>query len=381
MINPRSILIAIFVTLMTAAAHAWNFGGHMTTGAIAYDTMKATDPQGLAKIVAVLKQHPQYDSHWSKRLELVDPADRDQAMFMLAARWPDDIRNNPDYNHSEWHYIDYPYIPPGQPESVKSAPPPQPNIEIAYRTNVDIVKGSSTDAEKAVALCWIFHLTGDSHQPLHAVSMFTTELPAPDGDKGGNMEYIRAEADGKPIRLHAFWDGLVIGTDDTRDIRKKAIELRAKYPRASFNPPVGNGNATGSEKQTATNVSSRSSKGQNKAPAVASRITPADMPGWIQESVQLAKSEVYREGKLQYSLNKEEGPDLPADYIANAKKVGERRATQSGYRMAGVLSNLAASITSGEKTAAATPANGAKAPTASDGKNGATSPATTKTNR
>ena len=222
----------------------------MTTGAIAYDTLKASDPQALAKIIAILKQHPHYlgstdktaapvegadqsneqrprsSPHWAKRLEAVNPADRDQALFMMAARWPDDIRNNPDYNHSEWHYVDYPYIPPGQPDSVKSAPPPQPNIEIAYRTNADIIKGNSTDAEKAVALCWIFHLSGDSHQPLHSVSMFNTELRgATGGQRGQPGIHSRQGRWCKPIELHAFWDGLVIGTDDTRDIRKKAIEF------------------------------------------------------------------------------------------------------------------------------------------------------------
>ena len=37
---------------------------------------------------------------------------------MLAARWPDDIRGDKAFDHPMWHYIDYPYKPPGQPASV-----------------------------------------------------------------------------------------------------------------------------------------------------------------------------------------------------------------------------------------------------------------------
>src|SRR5215831_6494549 len=90
------------ILAIAATASAWNMAGHMTTAAIAYDTLKQDDPEALAKIVAILKQHPQFDSLWGNRLEKVDPADRDQAMFMMAARWADDIRNNPDYNRPPW---------------------------------------------------------------------------------------------------------------------------------------------------------------------------------------------------------------------------------------------------------------------------------------
>ena len=63
---------------------------------------------------------------------------------------------------------------------------------------------SALAANKAVVLCWIFHLVGDVHQPLHVVSMFTPELP--DGDRGGNLIFVRPRPDSPPMRLHAFWD-------------------------------------------------------------------------------------------------------------------------------------------------------------------------------
>jgi S1/P1 Nuclease len=232
-----SVAVAALLMALVAipSALAWNFAGHMTTAAICYDVLQQENPQALAAAVALLKQHPQYEK-WAKQLEKVDEDNRDQALFMLAARWPDDIRGNPDYNHPEWHYIDYAYKPPGQPDSVATADPRDPNIETAFRVNIDILQGHGPAAEKAVALCWVMHLVGDGHQPLHTVSLFTKDHPIPTGDQGGNKEFIRAKAGGEPLKLHFFWDGLVSGSDDTRDIRKLAIELRNKYPQAELDP-------------------------------------------------------------------------------------------------------------------------------------------------
>jgi hypothetical protein len=64
---------------------------------------------------------------------------------------------------------------------------------------------SGDDREKAVYLCWLFHLVGDIHQPLHTTALFSEVFPH--GDKGGNLVYIRL--DGRPTKLHFLWDGLL----------------------------------------------------------------------------------------------------------------------------------------------------------------------------
>ena len=133
------------------------------------------------------------------------------------------------------------------------ADPPDPNIETAFRENIDVIKGQHSDAEKAIALCWIMHLLGDGHQPLHAVSLFSTEYPSPKGDQGGNKEFIRLKPDGEPMKLHRFWDGVISTTEDTRDLHKLAIELRNKYPQEQIDPDP-------------------------------SHVTPAQFADWIQES-------------------------------------------------------------------------------------------------
>ncbi len=178
---------------------------------------------------------------------------RDRAIFMLAARWPDDVRGT-KYDHPPWHYIDLPYVPPGQPDTIKGVDPPDPNIFIGYRTNADVLKDpNATAAEKAVALCWIMHLTGDIHQPLHATGMFTTDYPPPKGDQGATKVFIRVKDDSDPISLHKFWDDLILGSDNFQDCKNRSVEIRTEYPR-------------------------------DKLPELSQHVEPSDIQKWAQES-------------------------------------------------------------------------------------------------
>jgi hypothetical protein len=107
--------------------------------------------------------------------------------------------------------INLPYKPEGQPGSVQTVEPPPENVLSAYQANLDIVRGTAP-GDRAVALCWVFHLLGDMHQPLHTIKLFTTQFPAPEGDRGGTRFYIRVKpTNATTISLHAFWDDLVLG--------------------------------------------------------------------------------------------------------------------------------------------------------------------------
>ena len=79
----------------------------------------------------------------------------------------------------------------------------------------------ASDAEKAVALCWILHLVGDMHQPLHNGTLFSRAY-FPKGDKGGNS--INVQWANEQINLHTVWDSTpdnfedLVPGDLTRDI-------------------------------------------------------------------------------------------------------------------------------------------------------------------
>ena len=66
----------------------------MVTGAIAYRELQTSSPQTAARVVAIFRQHPDFQQRWSGKLNEpgLSEDDRNQYLFMLAARWPDDIR-------------------------------------------------------------------------------------------------------------------------------------------------------------------------------------------------------------------------------------------------------------------------------------------------
>ncbi len=147
-------------------------------------------------------------------------------LFALAARWPDDIRRTKQHR-SAWHYINIPFKPNDQPNSVTAKPHANPNILFAFAENMEQIKAKeTTDGDKAVALCWVFHVVGDVHQPLHTSALFTSELP--NGDRGGNLLWVRPKERGAIVNLHSYWDGLVLAGNQFEDAQKLASELLAR---------------------------------------------------------------------------------------------------------------------------------------------------------
>ena len=146
-------------------------------------------------------------------------------LFMLAARWADDVRTQDrEQNRSPWHYINLPFKPDGQPASVQAKPPQTVNILTALAENERIAKTDTDAARKAIALTWLFHLVGDIHQPLHAAQVFTTDYPK--GDQGGNQICVRQSLTRNARDLHGFWDGVVTSRSTVAELRNEATTLR-----------------------------------------------------------------------------------------------------------------------------------------------------------
>jgi hypothetical protein len=298
------ILVGLWCLVSAGPAWAWNRAGHMVSGAIAYNVLKQDSPEVLARALDILKAHPQYDKLWKSQVEKLPAEDRDMYLFMLAGRWADDIRGNKDYDQPVWHYINYPFKPDGQPETVIALPPdPKTNIVLAYDLNFDRLKAAPEPVDGAVPMCWLFHLVGDIHQPLHSVSLFTEQFPT--GDRGGTRFWIKAQPDRAAINLHAYWDNLVINSDDFRATRNKAIELRLR---------------DGHERERLTELSETRFENWAKV-----------------ESVALAKSVVYRDGKLEGGTGELSAVVLPEGYSRATQPIAERRVVLSGYRLAATL--------------------------------------------
>lgn len=289
--------------LLPAPAPAWSKPGHMVTGAIAHAVLAQDDSAALAKAVELLKQTPQYARDWKPTADRLPEADRGLYLFMMAARWADDIRGDPRYDRPTWHYIGLPFKPPGQPDWLTEPPPATVNAVTAFEQNRAAVRTAPDADERAVALCWVFHLVGDIHQPLHAGGLVTRDWPV--GDRGGNSAKVRAEPGGRAVNLHAYWDGLITNTDDFRACRNRAAELRL---RAEF------------------------------ARDRLTELGTGTFEDWARkESSPLARSVVYRGGALPVGLTEADAPVLPPDYARQAQAVGERRAVLAGYRLAAVV--------------------------------------------
>lgn len=304
--------VTIILLVLTAATPgwAWNRAGHMVSGAMVYTLLKQQDADALARWTAILKEHPHCQERWTAQLTDVAQEDHDQCLWMLAARWPDDIRGDLDYDKPDWHYINYPYKPAGEPERVTTVGPAEVNILTAFRENLDKLKGNAAGRERAIALCWLLHLVGDVHQPLHTTRLFTAQFPAPEGDRGGTRFYIRATPDAEVISLHKFWDDLILGSEDFRAARNTAIRLRLEHPRQALGE-------------------------------LAPKPAESDFRLWAEgEGVALARSKVYREGKLSGSSSREEGPVLPADYAQTVQPLAQRRLVLAAHRLVNLLFGL-----------------------------------------
>jgi hypothetical protein len=299
-------LLLIPLLLATGQGRAWNKPGHMLSAAIAY---KELPPATRSKVVQLLKKHPYYTaSRWKKYMQQQNVPTQDQGLFlfMQAARWPDDARGT-SYDHPAWHFIDFPYVPPGQPGSITGPPPPADNLINGFIANQGVVTNlSRTARDRAAALAWLFHLTGDVHQPLHTVSMFSTQYSGPEGDRGATRFYIRPSPGAGTVSLHSFWDNVLIGsTNQYRPVDQLAIQLRAR-------PDLQR--------------------------AMLPELTEYHLSKWAEaESFEIAKADAYKNGSLQGSTSKTSGIALPTGYPAAARSVADRRIVLAGYRLADLL--------------------------------------------
>ena len=214
-------------------ARAWDDFGHMLVAASAYDDLT---PPVKKKVDALVKLNPQY-STWVKG---VAATDKGKVAFMMAARWPDWIKlkgsghvsdgpdggNRPPADpsasqnigytdmamHKYWHFIDEPFVPPG--DSTSPQPPPSVNAQSEIALLRAALKSPKTKQKlKSYDLVWLEHIVGDVHQPLHCTSRF--DAADKSGDSGGNSVLLAKATGYSATELHALWDDFPGTSKDT----------------------------------------------------------------------------------------------------------------------------------------------------------------------
>lgn len=299
----RKVVIAVAVStamalgaLTPAPALAWNDQGHMAVGDIAYDALAARDPKAVAAIVAIMQGHPDH-AKFEKRLAGLTGKARERRLFALMAVWPDDTRGSPN-DHPDWHY-QLKLVSPSRfllPFSVGKA-------EKAFAEQLAIARDPKAPrGQRAIALCWLMHIVGDQHQPLHAGHWLSWDYPK--SDRAGSLAFVRRQPGAPPVDLHELWDSAPNRVAASNEVGAEAIAatVQKAYPR----------------------------------PARVADPSAA-LKGWERESWVLAKGVAYRDGALARSPDKAKAPVLPPGYMARMRSVADARVATAGYRLADVL--------------------------------------------
>ena len=221
----RTITISLILLSGQQAAIAWDSVGHRVTAAVALE-YPSDETQG--KLLDILAAHPRFEADFIQQMpvRVRNSAEDVRIRWLLgqAAYWPDIARGLPEaaaqrYNRPAWHYIDGAWVRgaaayqgntyigiepfadfPGALASNIASESSIGNIMTALDFNTQKLIDTETPIEeRAVALCWVLHLIGDIHQPLHTGSLFSAHILA-DGDRGGNA--IATDSG----NLHADWD-------------------------------------------------------------------------------------------------------------------------------------------------------------------------------
>jgi S1/P1 Nuclease len=301
-VKTANLAILTAALLSAFSAWSWDSDGHIQVAEIAWRRLTTASR---TRVSTLLKLNPNYHG-WIANLPA---AKRNHVAFVIAATWPDFIKSAQGYTndsdtpppgsassqnigysdhlqHRYWHFIDTPFSTDG----TALVPPIAPNAKTQIELFTTAIASDASDDIKSYDLVWLEHLVGDVHQPLHATSRFSSDLPA--GDRGGNLVALCAS----PCRneLHAFWDD-VLGTSKSPTT---AITAADKLP---------------------------------KAPAAKAAV--ADDQVWITESFEAAKQFVYAA-----PVGPGAGPyTLSTAYKSHAKTEAKIRIELAGIRLANLI--------------------------------------------
>ena len=304
--TPAGILrCALLVVLMAALAGprsswAWTPQGDVATGALAYDDLMRRDPEAVATAIRLMRLHPDRGRFDHALGDLTGPA-RHRRTFELMARWPDDARSGP-LNRPSWHYAEQ-VVSPWR----AVLPFTFGDAVGAFHRNLRLARDRhAAPADRAVALCWVMHIVGDMHQPLHAGMWMSAQFPLT--DRGGTSAWVRAAPGAPPRMLHVTWDSLGVETGDPLQRAGLLImRLERDHPDPMAPPPAD--------------------------PEVA-------FAQWVDRSRVLARSVAYQDGALKLGGSPERAVVLPSAYIAKLQAVGQGRLAEAGYRIGALLAGL-----------------------------------------
>jgi hypothetical protein len=257
----------------TFTSYAWNAAGHKVVAQIAYDNLS---PNAKVMCDKYLRHHA-YNSA--------------NARFVASATWMDQLRGKDIFWYDVMHYIDIPFSSDGS-----NLPPIESTNAVWAINKAKVVLSSKKTnlSDKKLALRMLIHIVGDIHQPLHAVTRVSTQLP--NGDLGGNLFPLAKNSVGS--NLHQYWDngaGFFVGQYNAKQVQNTARQLEQKWSCAHID-------------------------------------TEVNPEKWSKMSYKLALNNVYQ-------LNSKEVPS--EKYQANAQILVQKQVVYAGCRLAALLNQIA----------------------------------------
>jgi hypothetical protein len=269
------------------------------------------NPQAREEAARLLRSHPDY-SRWLKRAGgRVGEEDAARRVFIEAATWPDDIRNDkrfysagradptptlpgfPDMERrGNWHYINIPLNAGSRNKPLSG------RLDRQLPALMKTLGESGPEQERAYALPWLIHLLGDAHQPLHTGVLVDA---AGKWDKSGNTRKVRNPFNRRqPVStLHKFWDDLP-GPSRLRAGRLDATARALEATRAGV-------------------------------------VCSLESQLWIEESWRLAREKAYPAAYPGKPSRSEALPEITRTFYEASRKIAEQRIAQAGFRLACVL--------------------------------------------
>lgn len=320
------VFVLAVSTFLTLPVCAWNNVGHRTIAELAWRQMTADERKGASDL---LKQHPHYKELLAR--DFPKGVDHDEWVFLNAAVWPDWVRpaksgqDKKPESITQYdvypHGIGYPFLRSGETNQalLNDFFIAKPNAEMVLANSLATLRDEKASAhDRAVSLCWVLHLMGDLHQPLHTANQVTKEKPRGEGLGGSHIVLDpRNRSHDKRTNLHSFWDQLPGVTLGYETISKLADQL--------MNDPA---------------LKPTSLEEYREDKTIAS---------WVQEGYRASVDFAYSEKHVQYvyeddlrskKIPASEIPILSTGYIEQAQKVAHKRLVLAGQRLADELKQV-----------------------------------------
>jgi hypothetical protein len=297
----RSLLL---LALITAQARAWDPGGHMLVGQIAWELSTPETRSAVASMVATLDNRFNHGQPYN---------------FTTVSCWMDDLRALPrnEYPWSAWHYVDSEKTDDGADFKL----PAPPHVVWAIGENLKTLRDpNAAGEERAKALGMLFHWVGDIHQPLHATTWH---------DRGGNAYLIVGVPfsdlmPGHVANLHTFWDKAF-----RFDMHDGVVKELWQCPKVGERPKAPGEGIIADE---ARRLMQRFPK-----EALTELAAPGDAEAWARESHIVGCKRAYPPGPHPENT---EVRRLEPEFVHGTNDIACRRVVIAGYRLAGILGGL-----------------------------------------